>query len=236
MPEGFRGKPLVEFIGYLTNFDFIFIDLISERILAAPGAGKGTQAELLSKHYNIPTISTGAILRKNISDGTELGKIAAQFINDGKFIPDDVMIKVVTARLSEDDCKNGFILDGFPRTIAQAEALENSGTKIDAVLTIEVPDETIVERLGGRLECKKCGTSYHKIYNAPEKEGVCDNCGGELVTRADDKPETIKERLETYHKTTEPLKKFYEDKGLLRVAEGQEEIADTSAEVLKALA
>ncbi len=123
-------------------------------ILAAPGAGKGTQAELLSKHYNIPTISTGAILRKNISDGTELGKIAENYINDGKFVPDDVIIQVVKKRIVEDDCKNGFILDGFPRNIAQAEALENSGVAIDAVLTIEVPDETIVERLGGRLECK----------------------------------------------------------------------------------
>ncbi|MBE7011714.1 MAG: adenylate kinase [Ruminococcaceae bacterium] len=205
-------------------------------ILAAPGAGKGTQAELLSKHYNIPTISTGAILRKNISDGTELGEIAARFINDGKFVPDDVMIQVVTKRIAEDDCKNGFILDGFPRNITQAEALEKSGIEIDAVLTIEVPDETIVERLGGRLECKNCGTSYHKIYNAPQKEGVCDKCGNELVTRADDKPETIRERLNTYHETTEPLKKFYEEKGLLRVAEGQNEIADTTAEVLKALA
>ena len=205
-------------------------------ILAAPGAGKGTQAELLSKHYDIPTISTGAILRKNISEGTELGKIAAQFINDGKFVPDDVMIKVVASRIEEDDCKNGFILDGFPRNIAQAEALEQSGVLIDNVLTIEVPDETIVERLGGRLECKNCGASYHKVYNAPEKEGTCDKCGGELVTRADDKPETIRERLKTYHKTTEPLKKFYEEKGVLRFAVGKEEIADTSAEVLKALA
>ncbi len=205
-------------------------------ILAAPGAGKGTQAELLSEHYNIPTISTGAILRKNISEGTELGKIAGQFINDGKFVPDDVMIKVVESRISESDCENGFILDGFPRNIAQAEALEKSGVMIDSVLTIEVPDETIVERLGGRLECKNCGASYHKIYNAPEKDGICDKCGNELVTRADDKPETIRERLMTYHKTTEPLKKFYEEKGLLRVAIGKEEIADTSAEVLKALA
>ena len=205
-------------------------------ILAAPGAGKGTQAELLSEHYNIPTISTGAILRKNISEGTELGKIASQFINDGKFVPDDVMIKVVESRISESDCENGFILDGFPRNIAQAEALEKSGVIIDSVLTIEVPDETIVERLGGRLECKNCGASYHKIYNAPEKDGICDKCGNELVTRADDKPETIRERLMTYHKTTEPLKKFYEEKGLLRVAIGKEEIADTSAEVLKALA
>lgn len=205
-------------------------------ILAAPGAGKGTQAELLSKHYDIPTISTGAILRKNISEGTELGEIAGKYINDGKFVPDDVMIKVVADRLSKDDCKNGFILDGFPRTLAQAEALEKSNIKIDAVLTIEVEDEKIIERLGGRLECKSCGSTYHKIYRAPKTEGVCDNCGGELVTRADDKPETVKERLETYHKQTEPLKKFYSERHMLKVAYGKEEIADTTAEVLKALA
>lgn len=204
-------------------------------ILAAPGAGKGTQAELLSKHFDIPTISTGAILRKNISEGTELGKIAGQYINDGKFVPDDVMINVVTDRINQDDCKNGFILDGFPRTIAQAESLEKSGVGIDAVLTLEVADETIVERLGGRLECKNCGASYHKLYNAPEKEGVCDKCGNALVTRTDDKPETVIERLKTYHKTTEPLIKFYEEKGMIRVAKGKEDIADTAAEVLKAL-
>ncbi len=204
-------------------------------ILAAPGAGKGTQAELLSKHFSIPTISTGAILRKNISDGTELGKIAKQYINDGKFVPDDVMIKVVEDRLSKEDCKGGFILDGFPRTLAQAQALEQSEINIDTVLTINVADETIIERLGGRLECSQCGSTYHKVHNAPKVEGVCDKCGGKLVTRADDTPETIKERLKTYYEQTAPLKDFYENKGILKVAEGKENIADTTAEVLKAL-
>lgn len=204
-------------------------------ILAAPGAGKGTQAEMLAKHFNIPTISTGAILRKNISDGTELGAIAGQYINDGKFVPDEVMIKIVRERLHEDDCKDGFILDGFPRTIAQAEALDVSDIDIDKVLTIEVEDEKIIERLSGRLECKACGSTFHKQHRKPEVDGVCDNCGGALTTRADDKPEVIKERLDTYHNQTEPLKKFYADKGMLRTAVGQEEIADTSAEVLKAL-
>ncbi len=204
-------------------------------ILAAPGAGKGTQAELLSKHFNIPTISTGAILRKNISDGTELGEIAGKYINDGKFVPDEIMIKVVADRLSQADCENGFILDGFPRTIAQAEALEKSDIEIDAVLTIEVNDETIIERLGGRLECKNCGSSYHKKHNAPKIEGVCDKCGGALGTRADDKPETIKERLKTYHTQTEPLKDFYAERNMLKVAQGKEEITDTTQEVLKAL-
>ena len=204
-------------------------------ILAAPGAGKGTQAEVLSKHFDIPTISTGAILRKNIADGTTLGKIAEKYINDGKFVPDEVMIDIVKKRLSEDDCKNGFILDGFPRNIAQAEALDKADIEIDKVLTIEVEDEKIIERLSGRLECKKCGSSYHKEHKKPQRQGVCDKCGGPLTTREDDKPEVIKDRLATYYKQTEPLKKFYADRGLLKTAIGQEDISDTTAVVLKAL-
>lgn len=204
-------------------------------ILAAPGAGKGTQAENLSKHFGIPTISTGAILRKNIADGTELGSIAKRFIDDGQFVPDNVMIDIVRKRLHEDDCKNGFILDGFPRTLKQAEVLDESDIDIDKVLTIEVPDEKIVERLSGRLECKSCGSTFHKQYRIPKKEGICDNCGGELVVRADDKPDVIKHRLDVYHEQTEPLKKFYQDKGILRVAVGQEEIKDTTAAVIEAL-
>jgi len=204
-------------------------------ILAAPGAGKGTQAEVLSKHYDIPTISTGAILRKNIADGTELGEIAAKYINDGKFVPDDLIIDIVKKRLSEDDCKNGFILDGFPRNLAQAEALEKSDIEIDTVLTIEVEDETIIERLSGRLECKKCGSSYHIQHKQPKNPGVCDKCGGVLSTRADDKPEIIRERLATYYEQTQPLKKFYEDRGMLKTAIGQETIEETSAVVIEAL-
>lgn len=204
-------------------------------ILAAPGAGKGTQAENLSKHFGIPTISTGAILRKNIADGTELGSIAKQYIDDGQFVPDDVMIDIVRKRLHEDDCKNGFILDGFPRTLTQAEVLEKSDIDIDKVLTIEVPDDKIIQRLSGRLECKSCGSTFHKLYRIPKKEGICDNCGGELTTRADDKPDVIKHRLEVYHNQTEPLKQFYKDRGILRVAVGQEEIKDTTAAVIEAL-
>ena len=204
-------------------------------ILAAPGAGKGTQAEALSKHYDIPTISTGAILRKNIADGTALGEIAAKFINNGKFVPDDVMIDVVKDRLSWEDCRNGFILDGFPRTINQAEALEKSDIDIDVVLTIRVEDSEIIERLSGRLECKACGSSYHKQHKQPRVEGVCDNCGGALTTRADDKPEIIKERLETYYKQTAPLISFYETRGMLKTAVGQKNIADTTAAVLAVL-
>jgi len=204
-------------------------------LLAAPGAGKGTQAEKLSVNFNIPQISTGAILRKNIADGTELGATAKSYIDEGKLVPDDVMIGIITDRLKEDDCKNGFILDGFPRTLAQAEALDNSDVVIDKVLTIEVDDAKIIERLSGRLECKGCGTTFHKMYRVPAKEGVCDNCGGELITRADDKPETIKNRLDVYHTQTEPLKDYYKAQGKLAVAYGQEEIEDTTAEVLKAL-
>lgn len=204
-------------------------------LLAAPGAGKGTQAERLSEHFGIPTISTGAMLRHNIQEGTELGKLAAQYIDSGKLIPDDVMIAVMKDRLAKEDCKNGFILDGFPRTLAQAEALDASDIDIDVVLNIEVADEIIVKRLGGRLECKGCGLTYHKEFNKPEQEGVCDKCGDVLVTREDDKPETIKNRLGVYHSQTEPLLTYYQNKGILRVAEGQDGIADTTAEVLKAL-
>ncbi|MEG1879697.1 MAG: adenylate kinase [Oscillospiraceae bacterium] len=204
-------------------------------LLAAPGAGKGTQAEMMSEHFNIPTISTGAILRHNISEGTELGKIAAEYINKGSLIPDNVMIDVMKTRLQSDDCKNGFILDGFPRTLAQAEELEKSDIGIDKVLNIIVDDDKIIARLSGRLECKKCATTFHKLYRIPKVEGVCDNCGGELVVREDDKPETIKKRLETYHAQTEPLIDFYTNKGMICTAYGQEEISDTSKEVLKAL-
>ena len=204
-------------------------------LLAAPGAGKGTQADRLREYYKIPTISTGAILRKNIKEGTELGVLAQKYIDGGNLIPDNVMIDVMKARLSEDDCKNGFILDGFPRTIAQAEALDKSDIEIDCVLNIEVPDEVITERLSGRLECSKCAATFHKKYNKPEKEGICDKCGGELTTRADDQPETVKGRLDVYHTQTEPLVRFYKDKGMLRVAVGQETIEDTTREILKVL-
>ena len=193
-------------------------------LLAAPGAGKGTQAEILSEHYGIPTISTGAILRKAIKDGTELGRTAEKYINEGKLIPDDLMLKVMDERFKNDDCKNGFILDGFPRTLAQAEALSASPIEIDKVLSIEVDDQTIIERLSGRLECR-----------SPKTPGVCDKCGGELGARDDDKPETVKQRLKTYHEQTEPLIEYYREKGLLRVAKGQSEIEETSKVVFEAL-
>lgn len=204
-------------------------------LLAAPGAGKGTQAEILSEHYGIPTISTGAILRKAIKDGTELGRTAEKYINDGKLIPDDLMLKVMDERFKNDDCKNGFILDGFPRTLAQAEALSASPIEIDKVLSIEVDDRTIIERLSGRLECRSCGTTYHTEHRPPKTPGVCDKCGGELGARDDDKPETVKQRLKTYHEQTEPLIEYYREKGLLRVAKGQSEIEETSRVVFEAL-
>lgn len=204
-------------------------------ILAAPGAGKGTQAEMLSKHFGIPTVSTGAILRKNIQEGTKLGDIAKKYIDDGKFVPDDVMIDIVKQRLAEDDCSEGFILDGFPRNIEQAHALKESGIPIDKVLTIEVSDESIIARISGRLECEKCGTTFHKVYRVPKQDGVCDNCGGNLKTRKDDKPEIVKERLKTYHEKTEPLKRFYEEEGLLVTAYGKDGIERTSQEVLSVL-
>ncbi|MBR5153129.1 MAG: adenylate kinase [Clostridia bacterium] len=204
-------------------------------ILAAPGAGKGTQAEKLSQHYGIPTISTGSILRRNIQEGTELGKLAKQYIDGGNLIPDDVMIDVMKDRLAQPDCEHGFILDGFPRTLTQAEALSASDIVIDAVLNIDVADEKIIHRLGGRVECSKCGSTYHKEYNKPKRDGICDRCGGALVTRADDKPETIQSRLDIYHQTTEPLLAYYKEKGMLRTAQGQEEVADTTAEVLRVL-
>lgn len=204
-------------------------------LLAAPGAGKGTQAEILSKHFSIPTISTGAMLRRNIQEGTELGKLAKSYIDSGALIPDDVMIAVMKDRLDQEDCKSGFILDGFPRTIAQAEALDASDIEIDVVLNIDVDDATIMKRLSGRRECSKCGATYHMEFNKPQKEDACDKCGGALVIRADDTPETIQDRLETYHTQTEPLLAFYAEKGKLRTAGGQEDIADTTAAVLRVL-
>ncbi len=208
-------------------------------ILGAPGAGKGTQAEYLSNRFGIPHISTGDILRENVKNQTELGKKAKEYMDKGLLVPDEIVIEIVKDRLMQDDCKNGFLLDGFPRTIAQAEALEKVlaelGQKIDKVLNIEVPDEKILERMSGRRICKSCSASFHIIYRPPQKEGICDVCGGELYQREDDKEETVRKRLEVYHAQTQPLIEYYKNKGLLVTAVGQEEIADTTKEVLKAL-
>ena len=197
--------------------------------LGAPGAGKGTQAEVVSERYQIPAISTGALLREAIANGTELGKKAKSYIDGGSLVPDDVVIGIIKDRLACDDCKNGFILDGFPRTVAQAIALDDMEIKMDGVISFEVTDEAILRRLGGRRLCGKCGTSYHVDYKPTMVEGICDKCGGALVTRADDKPEVIKSRLVVYHEQTEPLKNFYAAKGILKTVIGQEGIKDTTA-------
>ena len=204
-------------------------------LLGAPGAGKGTQAEFICEKLSIPTISTGNIIRAALKNGTEMGLKAKEFIDAGQLVPDDVVIGIIKERLSEDDCNNGFILDGFPRTIPQAEALDEMGIEIDKVIDIEVPDEKIVLRMSGRRVCPACGNSYHLLYKKPEKDGICNACGAELIIRADDHPNTVKERLDVYHSQTEPLKDFYEKKGKLFIVEGQEEVADTSALVFKAL-
>lgn len=204
-------------------------------LLGAPGAGKGTQAEVICKALNIPAISTGNIIREALAQGTEMGLKAKSFMDAGQLVPDDVVIGIIKERLAKDDCANGFILDGFPRTIPQAEALDAMGVIIDKVIDIEVPDEKIAARISGRRVCKDCGSSYHLEYKAPKAEGVCDACDGELIQRKDDAPETVLDRLAVYHKQTEPLKDFYSKKGILRIVEGQEEIADTSALTLKAL-
>ncbi len=204
-------------------------------LLGAPGAGKGTQAEVICKALNIPAISTGNIIREALAQGTEMGLKAKSFMDAGQLVPDDVVIGIIKERLAKDDCANGFILDGFPRTIPQAEALDAMGVIIDKVIDIEVPDEKIAARMSGRRVCKDCGSSYHLEYKAPKAEGVCDACEGELIQRKDDAPETVLDRLAVYHKQTEPLKDYYSKKGILRIVEGQEEIADTSALTLKAL-
>ena len=204
-------------------------------LLGAPGAGKGTQAEVICKALNIPAISTGNIIREALAQGTEMGLKAKSFMDAGQLVPDDVVIGIIKERLAKDDCANGFILDGFPRTIPQAEALDAMGVVIDRVIDIEVPDEKIAARMSGRRVCKDCGSSYHLEYKAPKAEGICDACDGELIQRKDDAPETVLDRLAVYHEQTEPLKDFYSKKGILRIVEGQEEVADTSALTLKAL-
>ena len=203
-------------------------------LMGAPGAGKGTQSAKISEKYQIPAIATGDILRGAIKAGTELGLAAKSYIDAGKLVPDSIVIGIIKEYLASDACKNGFILDGFPRSIPQAEALDAMGVKIDVVLSIEVADEKIVERMSGRRVCS-CGASYHVAYNPPKTEGVCDKCGATLYIRADDAAETVKNRLETFHAQTEPLKDYYAKKGILVTVQGQEEVADTTALVFSAL-
>ena len=197
-------------------------------LLGAPGAGKGTQAEVICDKLGIPAVSTGNILREAMKNGTEMGRKAKSYIDSGALVPDDVIIKIIKERLAQDDCKNGFILDGVPRTVAQAEALETMGVDIDKVVDIEVADETIVKRLSGRRVCSACGASYHTLYKPSANPDRCDRCNGQLIVRKDDEPATIVERLRTYHELTEPLVDLYKERGKLVVVEGQEEVADTS--------
>lgn len=204
-------------------------------LMGAPGAGKGTQGEILEKKLGISTISTGVMLRTAIKEQTEVGKSAEKYINEGKLVPDDVIVKIVKERLAKPDCEKGFILDGFPRTAAQAEALDEAGVEIDKVLLIDVADDKIIERLSSRRECSKCGAPYNIIWKKPAVEGVCDSCGGELIRRKDDVPETIQNRLDVFHEQTEPIKDYYAAKGILVVAKGEEKLEDTTANVAKAL-
>ena len=208
--------------------------IIKRILLGAPGAGKGTQAEIISEKYAIPAISTGAIIREAIQNGTEMGLSAKSYIESGALVPDEVVIGIIKDRLAQDDCANGFILDGFPRTVPQADALDKMGVEITDVISIEVPDERILKRMGGRRVCKKCGATFHTEYKPSPCGDKCP-CGEELTIRSDDDPAVVAQRLETYHEMTEPLKDFYAAKGLLKIVEGQEELEDTTALTAKAL-
>ncbi len=203
--------------------------------LGAPGAGKGTQAEIVAERFAIPTISTGAIIREAIKTGTEMGLAAKKYTEAGALVPDEVVIGIIRERLAQPDCQNGFILDGFPRTVPQAEALDAMGITPDAVVSLEVADEAIVERMGGRRVCEKCGATYHVKYNPSAKGEVCEKCDQPLSIRRDDAAEVVLSRLAIYHDSTEPLKDFYAKKGLLRLVEGQEKLEDTTALTLAAL-
>ena len=204
-------------------------------LLGAPGAGKGTQAELLVSKLSIPAISTGNMLREAIANGTDLGKKAKQYMDEGNLVPDELILGIVADRVAQPDCSKGFILDGMPRTLAQAEALENMGVKIDHVVSIEVDDAVIEGRMTGRRVCTKCGATYHITANPSKQEGVCDLCGGQLITRKDDAPETVRKRLEVYHATTEILKEFYGKLGRLCIVEGNQPIEKANEDILKAI-
>lgn len=208
-------------------------------LLGAPGAGKGTQAKFIAEKYGIPQVSTGDILREAVAKGTELGKKAKEFMNQGKLVPDEVVIGIVKDRLGQKDCEKGFILDGFPRTIAQAEALDRivseMGKKIDAVINVNVPEEEVVKRIVNRRICKKCGAIYHLIFEPPKKNGVCDKCGGELYQRDDDREEVVRERFAVYKRNTQPLIDYYRKKGILYDVDGTKDIGNVRSEILSIL-
>ncbi|MCS7118501.1 MAG: adenylate kinase [Archaeoglobaceae archaeon] len=208
-------------------------------LLGAPGAGKGTQAKIIMEKYGIPQISTGDMLREAVTKGTELGKKAREYMNQGKLVPDEIVVEIVRERLSQKDCEKGFILDGFPRTIAQAEALdrilEKMGKKINAVINVNVPEEEVIKRIVYRRTCKKCGAIYHLLYNPPKKESTCDKCGGELYQREDDREETVKERFRVYRKNTEPLIDYYKKRRIFFDVDGTKDVEGVKREVLNIL-
>ena len=203
--------------------------------LGAPGAGKGTQSDIVAERYGIPTISTGVMIREAIKNNTEMGLAAKAYTEKGALVPDEVVIGIIGERLNKEDCQNGFILDGFPRTVPQAEALDKMGVEINCVVSLEVKDEKIVERMSGRRVCAKCGASYHILYNPSNDGESCDKCGEKLSIRKDDAPEVVLDRLNVYHNQTEPLKDFYGKKGVLVLVEGQEEVKDTTRLTLEAI-
>ncbi len=204
-------------------------------MLGAPGAGKGTQAKMIAKEYGIPHISTGDIFRANIKEGTELGKKAKEYMDQGQLVPDSLTLELIMDRFTKDDCVNGYVLDGFPRTIPQAEALtkalESKGDKIDYAINVDVPDENIINRMSGRRCCLKCGGTFHVKYNPPKKDGICDLCGAELVIRDDDKPEIVKKRLFTYHEQTQPLIDYYTEKNILKTVDGTKDMQEVFNEI-----
>lgn len=208
-------------------------------MLGAPGAGKGTQAKKVAKKYNIPHISTGDIFRADIKEGTELGKRAKEYMDKGELVPDDITIGMLLDRIHKADCKNGFVLDGFPRTIPQAkslsEALSKLNEKIDYAINIDVPDDSIITRMSGRRACLSCGSTYHIKYSAPKKENICDNCGSELVIRDDDKPETVKKRLDVYHKQTQPLIDYYDNENILANVDGTKDMEEVFLDIVAVL-
>ena len=204
-------------------------------LLGAPGVGKGTQADILTRELNIPSISTGNMLRAAMKHQTPLGEKVREYMDTGKLVSDEIVIELLNNRIQDPDCANGFILDGVPRTIGQAEALEQAGIRFDAAVVLENDDEVIIERIGGRRVCEVCGASYHLKHSPAKVDGVCDKCGGKLVQRKDDAPETVKNRLEVYHTTTEPLKGFYEARGILRTVYDQPTIAETTRELMATL-
>lgn len=205
-------------------------------MLGAPGAGKGTQAKMIADKYGIPHVSTGDIFRANLKEGTELGLKAKEYMDKGELVPDELTVSILLDRVAKDDCKNGYVLDGFPRTIPQAEVLEKEldklGDKIDLAIDVEVPDENIIKRMGGRRACVKCGATYHIEHVPPKKEGICDTCGSELILRDDDKPETVSNRLSVYHAQTQPLIDFYNERGVLKEVDGTKDMMDVFADIV----